>query len=420
MDSFGAARNESVRHAQGKWIMWLDADDRLDDENRERLRKVLAGLGEERDAYAITVRSVLDADRTSFRLLDQVRIFRNLPEIRWDYRIHEQILSAVNCAGGTVRWTNVVVDHVGYQDASLRLRKLERNIRLLQMDDADRSDDSFTLFNLGWTMLDLGKAAEAFPRLKRSLESAKADSSILRKLYHLLGIAQRQLGDAEAALRYCRDGLKRFPDDAELLWEEGLMLRDRGDLSGAERSWSRLFEPRQGKYFSSEDVGLRSFRTRQLLAEIFARQDRRAEAEIQWRTALEEQLDFEPAWMGLADLLLRSSRWQDLTDLLERLEDRKIAPAKIGWLRARAHLQRKEFALARKVLAQVIPLDPMAIGPRVLLAQALLSEDKDCYAAEKALLEVLEMDGENKDAKHNLELLRQRHGRALSEILPAP
>ena len=156
VDSFAVARNESVRHATGKWIMWLDADDRLDDENRERLRKVFAGLGDEHDAYAITVRSVLDASRTTFRLLDQVRIFRNLPEIRWDYRIHEQILPAVNRAGGVVRWTDAVVDHVGYQDASLRHRKLERNLRLLELDGAERSDDSFSLFNLGWTMLGSG------------------------------------------------------------------------------------------------------------------------------------------------------------------------------------------------------------------------------------------------------------------------
>src|SRR5262249_6353861 len=64
-DSFGAARNESLRHATGRWVLWLDADDRLDEDNRAKLRSVLAGLGEERDAYAMKVRSVLDAGRTA-------------------------------------------------------------------------------------------------------------------------------------------------------------------------------------------------------------------------------------------------------------------------------------------------------------------------------------------------------------------
>src|SRR5262249_45735035 len=44
VDSFAAARNESLRHATGDWIFWLDADDRLDAENRRRLGELFAGL----------------------------------------------------------------------------------------------------------------------------------------------------------------------------------------------------------------------------------------------------------------------------------------------------------------------------------------------------------------------------------------
>jgi len=362
---------------------------------------------------------VLDGGRTAFRFLDQVRIFRNLPEVRWDYRIHEQILPAVNRAGGNVRWTDVVVDHVGYQDAEVRRRKLERNLRLLEMDDAERPDDSFSLFNLGWTLLDLGRTAEALPRLQRSREKAKQDSSILRKLYHLIALAQRQIASPEEALKCLREGLERFPDDGELLWEQGLMLRDQGDLAGAEQSWLRLFEPVQGKYFASEEMGLRGFRTRHLLAEVYCKQQRWAEAEIQWRAALEERADLAPAWEGLAELLLRASRWGDLEELLRRLDAQATAPAKVGWLRGRGQVQRHEFAAARKTLKQVIALDPQALGPRVLLSQALLQEGRDWQAAEKALLDVLDLDPQNKDARHNLQVLRAqraRQGPALAAV----
>lgn len=410
-DSFGAARNESLRHARGKWILWLDADDRLDEENRRQLQSVLDTLGDELDAYAMKVRSVLDSERRSFRLLDQVRLFRNLPSVRWDYRIHEQILPAVNRAGGVVRWANVIIDHVGYVDASARRGKLERNLRLLELDYAERSDDAFNLFNLGWTLLDLGRTAEALTHLQGALEKTKPSSSTLRKLYHLLALAYRHLNRKEEALQMCQEGLERFLLDAELLCEQGLLQRDQGDFHSAERSWLDLLDARRGQYFASEEVGLRGFRTRQLVAEIYRAQERRLEAEVQWRAALVERPDFEPAWVGLAELYLRGERWPELEYFLQDLEGKGLNAAKVGWLRARGQVQRGELASARRTLASVVTQDSNALGPRVLLSQVLLQEGRDWTAAERALREVLEFDPNHTETKHNLRVLLRRLGK---------
>ncbi|MCI0377860.1 MAG: glycosyltransferase, partial [Gemmataceae bacterium] len=411
VESFAAARNECLRHARHKWILWLDADDRLDEENRGRLKQVLAGLGDEKDAYAMKVRSVLDADGTVFRLLDQVRLFRNLPAVRWDYRIHEQILPAVNRIGGVVRWADVVIDHVGYQDAGARKSKLERNLRILELDYGERPQDGFTLFNLGWTLLDLGRTDEALQRLKQALDNTRPTSSTLRKLYHLLTVAHRTPKPCDEALAMCREGLKKFPDDAELLFEEGVLLRDRDDLLGAEQSWLRLLETPRGQYFASEEVGLRGFRTRQFLAEIYRAQERCLEAEVQWRAALKERLDFEPAWMNLAELYLKQARGPDLEYLLEELEKAGLARAKVGWLRARGQAHQKNFAAARRTLLSVMAQDPSAIGPRVLYSQILLQEGRDWEAAEQALRDVLTLEPEHAETKHNLNVLLRRLGR---------
>jgi GT2 family glycosyltransferase len=410
-DSFGAARNESLRHARGKFILWLDADDRINAENLDKLEKHLSGLGEERDCCAMKVRSVLDPAGSAFRLLDQVRLFPNLPGVQWDYRIHEQILPAVNRVGGVVRWWDVIIDHVGYQDAGARKGKLERNLRLLELDYAQRANDGFTLFNLGWTLLDLGRQEEALGHLQHALTETKPTSSTLRKLYHLLAVAHKALGRRAEALAVCAEGLERFADDAELLLEQGLLLREAKDLAGTEEAWLRLLEGRKGQYFASEEVGLRGYRTRHLLAEIYVAQERWVEAEVQWRAALKERSDFEPAWMGLCELLLRQSRWADLEELLDGLHQAGVAPARVGWLRARGQAQRQELAGARRTLQQVIALDPVAHGPRVLLSQVLLREGRDWAAAEQALHEVLKLQPNNAEANNNLRILRRRLGR---------
>src|SRR5205807_7432306 len=53
VDSFAAARHEGLRHATRPWILWLDADDRPDEENRARLRTLLEHLKDENVADAM-------------------------------------------------------------------------------------------------------------------------------------------------------------------------------------------------------------------------------------------------------------------------------------------------------------------------------------------------------------------------------
>src|SRR5438132_6400557 len=389
--------------------MWLDADDRLDHDNRERLRLLFDRLGDEMAAYAIKVRSVLDAANNSFRLLDQVRIFPNPPEVRWDYRVHEQTLPAVLRLGGQVHWTDIVVDHVGYQQVEVRRSKLERNLRLLEMDNTDRPDDSFTLFNLGWTLMDLGKMEEVLPRLKRSLERSSADSSIARKLYHLIAIAHRHFGQKDEALKVCREGLDRYPDDSELLFEEATLLLDAKDVDRAEGNLLKLVETRPGPYFGSVDEGMRGYKTRDFLARIYRDQGRLSEAEIQWRAAVAEKPTFLPAWLGLGELHLCHERWADVEQAAQNAETAAGAALEAAILRARAHQARKEFVPARRLLEHVIPRVPAALAPRVLLSHVLLQDGQDPLAAEKALHDVLELDPSNTEARHNLTVLSRKH-----------
>src|SRR5713226_2024289 len=43
-DDFAAARNECIRHATGEWILWMDADERIDEANREKLRGLFESI----------------------------------------------------------------------------------------------------------------------------------------------------------------------------------------------------------------------------------------------------------------------------------------------------------------------------------------------------------------------------------------
>jgi GT2 family glycosyltransferase len=409
-DDFAAARNECLRHATGDWILWLDADDRLDEENRARLRALLSGLGDENAAYAMKGLCLPDPVTKAATVVDHVRLFRNRPEIRWQYRVHEQILPAVRRAGGEVRWADVVIHHTGYRDPALRRRKLDRDLRLLHREDAEHPDDPFTLFNLGSVYQELGQPSEALAALRRSLERSHPRDSIVRKRYALVVQCHRQLGQPREALAACQAGRGLYPDDAELLFSEGVLRRELGDPAGAEACLVRLLGAHEAEHFASLDAGLRGYKARHNLAVLYQEQGRHAEAEAQWRAALAERGDLLPAWLGLGEVYLAQHRWRDLDETLGHLGEQPEGAPEAAVLRARGHLARREFAPARQVLQAAITEYPQALWPRVILSHVLLQQGTDWHAAERALHDVLALDPHHAEALRNLAVLRRQRG----------
>jgi glycosyltransferase involved in cell wall biosynthesis len=343
VDSFAVARNESLQHAQGDWIFWLDGDESLDAENRLKLRALLAGLKDDNAAYIMSQRSTAAPGSNAAVVVDQVRLFRRLPEARWSYRVHEQILPALRRTGVDLRRSDVVIQHAGHEDAELRRRKLERDLRLLLMENDERPDDPFTLFNLGALYHETNRPADALPLLQRSLERSRLRDSIVPKLHALIAGCLRRLQRPREALDACRTGRQQAPND-ELLFLEALILRELGDASAAESTLLNLLGTSTSAGFANGDDGLRGYKARHNLAVIYEETGRAAEAETQWLAAVAENPQFTPGWFRLGELCLKQERWAELESIARGLEAAPAGGEKARALRSRALQARTEIA----------------------------------------------------------------------------
>ncbi len=409
VDHFAAARNACIEHASGDFIFWLDADDRLDEENREKLRQLFANLPPLNVAYSMKCRC-LAAPGQEATVVDHIRLFRNDPRIRWRYRIHEQILGSLRAAGADVRFVDVLVTHTGYTDPALRGRKLQRDLRLLEMEHAEQPHDPFTLFNLGSTCSELGQLQRAEQLLQESLERSHPGDSIVRKLYVLLGTCRLSQGRPEQALQTCLKGLCVCPDDAELLFLEGVLRTRQNDLAGARAALVRLVNGSDQTQFASVVEGLRERRGRHELASVCVRLGEHAEAETLWRAILHQRPDFGPAWQGLAELFLSQRRWDDLAAATARLETLPGGDLEALLLQARAHRARGEFASGQRLLEDARARWPGHLAVLMQYSYLLLQEDRDHALADNVLAEILARDPGNAEARNNREALHRRAG----------
>jgi GT2 family glycosyltransferase/Flp pilus assembly protein TadD len=412
VDDFAAARNESLRRAKGSWIFWLDADEHLNAENRQRLRALFERLKDENVAYVMRQLSDSGDAAGSAAAVDQVRLFRNLPDIRWEHRVHEQILLPLRRAGHDVRWTDIVITHSGYRDTDLSGRKLERNLRLLRLEEVERPDDPVTLYHLGLALGQAGRTAEALAYLRRSLERTPPDFSTRAKIFAMLARGHQRLGERVAALAACRAGLREQPDDPELLFFEALLLRETGDYAAAEASLRRLLAAPVSLRFGAGDPGLRGHKARHLLGEVCREQGKHSEAEQEWRRSVDERPDFWLGWESLAGHYLKGNRWPEFREAVRHMES--IAPRSASLLTGRARLAKREYAAACSPLAVAAAREPENPTPKLLLGRALL-EGGDVTGAERPLREVLRLAPGHSEALWLLTTVLSRQGRLLTD-----
>ncbi|MFT3881793.1 MAG: glycosyltransferase [Gemmatales bacterium] len=409
VDSFAAARNVSLEHASGDYIFWLDADDRVDEANRAKLKALFSTLhiGE---MMGVDMKCVCLPDPISgvTTVVDHIRLFPRHPAIRWKYRIHEQILPAIRQKGGTVRFADIHIQHVGYQDPALRRRKLDRDIRLLNLENDEHPDDPFTLFNLGSVYLELDQAQTAIPLLERSLARSHPTDSIVRKLYALLVQAHKRLNQQLAALAICQQGQKHYPQDAELLFQEGLLKRDTGDLSGAAKTLEQLLLTKEKHHFASVDVGLSSFKARHNLAVVYREMGRIPNAIQVWQQVLHEAPDFHPARLGLAEAYLHTGPEHAFQEQLQGIRQITGLELQATILDARSRLIWKDFEGAKALLNDAIAKHPDSLQPTIILSHAYLQEGKDWTTAQRLLEDILQRDPGNLEAKRNLEVLKRQ------------
>ena len=102
-DDFSAARNFSLEKAGCDFVMWLDADDVISDENCEKIRELVEKGGF--DMAFLPYAAAFDGDKPSFTYYRE-RIFRRSKNYRFSGAVHEAVTPC-----GNIVYSSAVVEH---------------------------------------------------------------------------------------------------------------------------------------------------------------------------------------------------------------------------------------------------------------------------------------------------------------------
>ena len=202
INDFAAAKNYAIEQARGKWIYFLDADEYWEEKDFSRIRITLNQYDKRKNIIGFVCRRInLDKDNNNKVLNDSlcIRIFRNLPQLRYVGAIHEQLVYSGPGKKEMNLLPEAVIYHTGYS-ASLDIFKARRNLDiLLEQQAAGKGQDSDLCYmtDCYYSLRDYPKAVEmAREAIKRKVilpgRETRMYNTLLQSL-HLLGHKWQEL-----------------------------------------------------------------------------------------------------------------------------------------------------------------------------------------------------------------------------------
>jgi len=163
-NDFSAARNFALEKSTGDWILYLDADEEINQHSIPEIQKIKNT--KQTKAFNCKIRNVNEfTGRES--LMTYPRLFPNIKSLAFQGKVHEQILTSLKSNNIKIENSNIEIIHYGYNLSKEDFKKkAERNLKLL-LDEYACNKSPYVEFQIGQTynILENGEQAAKYFQL---------------------------------------------------------------------------------------------------------------------------------------------------------------------------------------------------------------------------------------------------------------
>jgi tetratricopeptide (TPR) repeat protein len=242
-DDFALARNEILARANGDWVLWLEAGERISDQTSKRLADCVARPPEARIAYTMDIEIPPATPRASSERTTQIRLVAHRDHPRFEGRIRDSLSAALFADRITIEPVGGVIERGLYEhDAEYRQRLATLHLKIADAAARDAAVDTRTLIARAEALAVLGRHEESLAAFRQALDQvAPASSDQLEAYYGLLTALDAQPEPIPRQTSLCLKALEAFPLDAQLLCAMGSYMQAEGRLELAARSFDVAF-----------------------------------------------------------------------------------------------------------------------------------------------------------------------------------
>lgn len=237
-NDFSKARNESIHHATGNWILILDADEYMLPENHESLRQFLKSFNQadnEVCAFLLPIHNFTGktADPTKVKISTGARLYPNHKGIHYRSQIHEQL----TIESAQLKFIEIPfsIYHDGYTEARVNSQdKKSRNQNIFEsMLTNENLEDPYFCFTYGNHFISTENLDRGLEFFRKSYKhSNSTDPWYFHLLDNLISTEIKLLHFSEASL-LIKIALEQWPKIADYYFFRGLLKEQLGFLKQA-------------------------------------------------------------------------------------------------------------------------------------------------------------------------------------------
>lgn len=156
--NYSDARNACKALATRPVIFSIDSDERLAEYQHTAIIKAALDLYKS-EFVGLKVRNISIAPVPTLpgnyaaTTTEQIRIFRNIPQLRWQAAVHENIEMSMQEAGLQYADSNILIHHIGYETDVVTLRDKHLNrLKMLINDDNYRNNPNYLQYIINESM----------------------------------------------------------------------------------------------------------------------------------------------------------------------------------------------------------------------------------------------------------------------------